>query len=1081
MSKRGKGPKKGGKKKDDEKYKDIDDSVGDDSGDDLDDIIDDIEEDWDNLGFDDMTDDDLVWENFDEGGDEGSEVLEGEKGDKSPARKVIESLKARGSLGSEVDDVDPMLADIPVDAFPGDADPQSFLSSDLETREVIADIPSFTTDELLSQISERIISEVEQKTKEIENNLKAASAKKESEFDQEKIMTLLEEKIKEQIKVIEEKITSSREEAENSSQEKLSQLKASIEPEIKNINSGIDSLKKDLGKTPEKEEMISFLEEKVAEQEKILIKLMESGISEALSKVELIKGVTDTVTREALLNSQTNFERALTKATQAEKQSTEVISRIGFAIVEAQRASSTAGEASSKMDEVTDNVNKAFAKTEEVLKHLEENKKELSEILKNAQNILSAVEESATAETNKILKLSEETGEKVDKASKKTDEACKRGEELAIKLEEISKTASEANDTALKASKEVAQMKKDMDKTYAKSKEFKSILDKHLLKSEKAFAKAKTSEEKANTALTTLSDVMSKVETAAATSKEVLDKMAPFEERFSEIKVATDELDERVSKASKEVIDTEKKLEKAGNKFNEILSKSDRSLEQARSANEQFDKLNKSTESALEKSEKALEILNTLTERIDKTGINVDKVENKSEVLLEMALQKAKAIDVPEEVFEKVNKASEEAEKLIARIDEIKSETGDIDKKIEEALSKIPQKVPSPVIAPVVSAPQEEDIEIPEESDLPLDLDDLLQVLVEHKASDLHLKVGSPPYVRLEGSLIPVGAQALTDRDTLRLVAGVMDKSLRAKFKKNRTLSFSYGVSGGMRFRVNAFYERSMVSAAIKMLNVDIPTFEKLNLPSDLLDKICELKSGLVLFAGPISSGKSTMVASIVNHINQSKKMHIITVENSIDILYSDRKSIISQREVGTDTLSFSKALNEALKQDPDIIIVDEVTDSGAFELMNLSAEAGKLIFGIVRSNLSVQAIERLMQSYTGRDKKYFHYLFANNLKLIVSQKLIRTDKADSLPVLEIIWNNPQLKNFIAKGSYNEIYSLIGDSGQEGIQNFSDSLNKLVKAGNITPEEALKYKDIVSPKVDMSDPNSSEESMLSWL
>jgi len=380
-----------------------------------------------------------------------------------------------------------------------------------------------------------------------------------------------------------------------------------------------------------------------------------------------------------------------------------------------------------------------------------------------------------------------------------------------------------------------------------------------------------------------------------------------------------------------------------------------------------------------------------------------------------------------------------------------------------------------------VTSPQE-DIEFPEESDLPLDLDDLLQVLVEHKASDLHLKVGSPPYVRLEGSLIPVGAQALTEKDTLRLVVGVMEHGQRMDFRKKRTLSFSYAVAGGMRFRVNAFYERGMVSAAIKMLNVDIPSFEKLCLPVDVMENITELKSGLVLLGGPVASGKSTTVASILNHINQSKKMHVITVEEEIGILYTDRKSIISQREVGADTLSFSKALREALRQDPDIIVVDEVSDSDTFELMNLAAGAGKLILGIVRSNFSVQIIEKLLELYTGRDKKFFQYLFSSNLKLLVTQKLIRTDKADNLPVLEVIWNNPQVRKIIAKSSYGELYSLVTEGGKEGITSFSDSLNLMVKSGSITPEEALKYKEILSPKLDISDvANSAEDSMLSWL
>ncbi|MEQ8191030.1 MAG: PilT/PilU family type 4a pilus ATPase [Candidatus Eremiobacterota bacterium] len=1060
MSKKGKGPKKGGKKKSDEKYKDMD-SVSEDTdeSDDFDDIIDDIDEDWEDLSFDEMADEDLVWDNFGEG-DEPVPSVDVETGMvvaktsevESPARKVIESLKARGGFS------DKSSLDDEGTGFTGVKHVAMDLKS-IEDREDVFDVPAIQTDELLSQLSDSIIVEVEKRTKDIETRLKASlsSSQPPSQVDETHILSSIENKVNEKISNVEEKLMSLVENIKSSSSSedlKHANLRAALQEEITSIQD----------KIPLKDEFLSFLKEKIEEEEQMLIKMMERGISDGLAKVELVKGVTDPVSKDLLISNQDKFNKALEKAKIAEKQSTEVITRIGFAIVEAQRAASTATDASTKMDEIMSNTGQIFSKSEEILSSIDNYKKELADILQNGQDVLSKIEQ-----------ISGEAMGKFQSAMDAADGACKRGDEFAKQIDELSHVIKEAHLSASSSSKEVSEIKLEIEKLHARKNDFKASIDKHLLKSEQAFAKSKASEEKAENSLKILSDVSEKIHSADRDSSEIREKLQSFEERCSYIENATRNIQEITGRASTEVAGTEQKLSEAVNRFNDILNKSEHAFEQASLSEQNFEKLNSATSIALERAQKAMELLENLTERINVTESSIGKVENKAEVLLEMALNKAKAVDVPEEVFEKINKASMEAKQFISRIDELKQEVSGIDNKLKDGYGRMTSIVPYPAV-------QVEELEVPEESELPLDLDDLLLVLVEHKASDLHLKVGSPPYVRLEGSLIPVGAQALTEKDTLRLIAGVMKSSQRVTFKHDRNLSFSYSIPGGMRFRVNAFYEKGMVSAAIRMMHVEMPTFEKLGLPVEEIKKIFDMKSGIILISGPTGSGKSTTVASIINFINQTKKQHIITIEDPIEFLYRDRKSIISQREVGVDTPSFYSALYEAIQQDPDVIMVGEVKDSQTVELVNVAAEAGKLVICMVRATNSVQAIERFLNLYTGKDQLYFRHIFACNFKGIVSQKLIRLDKADSMPIFEVIWSDPDMRGLILKAKYGQLCSLIAEGHNEGILSFSDSLNELVKSGKITPEEALKHKEVLLPKMDISDnDNPSEDSMLSWL
>ena len=349
----------------------------------------------------------------------------------------------------------------------------------------------------------------------------------------------------------------------------------------------------------------------------------------------------------------------------------------------------------------------------------------------------------------------------------------------------------------------------------------------------------------------------------------------------------------------------------------------------------------------------------------------------------------------------------------------------------------------------------EKEVDIPEVSDLPLELDDLLQVVVEHKASDLHIKVGSPPVVRLEGELVPIGAQPLTKNDTKRLILGAMHPEQRAMFHEKLSLNYAYTLSEKVRFRVNAYYERESVSAAFRMLGMGGMTFKDLNLP-DALVQLAEFKSGFVLVCGPAGSGKSTTLASVINHINRTRKLHIVTVEDPIEFTHEDKMSIVSQREVGIDTRSFADALKQALRQDPNVILIGEMRDIETIETAALAAETGHLVFSTIHSSNAVQALERVLDVFTGKQQEQFRQLLANTLRGVVAMKLLNTrDGGGLVPAVEVMFVTPTIKSLIAENKLTDIYQFISEGVQEGMMTFTESLIQLVERGVISREDAL--------------------------
>lgn len=341
---------------------------------------------------------------------------------------------------------------------------------------------------------------------------------------------------------------------------------------------------------------------------------------------------------------------------------------------------------------------------------------------------------------------------------------------------------------------------------------------------------------------------------------------------------------------------------------------------------------------------------------------------------------------------------------------------------------------------------------------LGFDLADLLQVMIKHQASDLHIKVGSPPTVRLDGELIPVGNDVLTEDDCKRLVFGAITAGQRRRLMQRKELDFAYSTPEA-RFRINAFLQQGTVSAAFRMLRTEMPTVEELNLPP-VLKQLASLHSGLILVTGPAGSGKSTTLAAMINHINNNLKKHVITIEDPIEFVHTDSQSIITQREIGSDTPSFAEALRQALRQDPNVVLIGEMRDPETIMTAAVAAETGHLVLSTMHTQNTAQAIDRVIDIFSGDQQRQFRLLLANTLRGIVSQRLLqRADQQGRVPAVEVLIATPTISSLILEGKTNEIYPYLQQGATDGMQTFTVSLSRLYEQGLITKEEAMYHAD----------------------
>ena len=337
-------------------------------------------------------------------------------------------------------------------------------------------------------------------------------------------------------------------------------------------------------------------------------------------------------------------------------------------------------------------------------------------------------------------------------------------------------------------------------------------------------------------------------------------------------------------------------------------------------------------------------------------------------------------------------------------------------------------------------------------------LKELLSITVAEQASDLHLSVDHPPILRLAGSLIPlVKKKKLSSEDTKNFADSLMTEEQKQRFLEKKEVDFSYNfVEEGARFRVNVFFQRGNVSCALRLIPVRIPTIKELNLPP-ILHQFVVPSQGFILVTGPSSHGKSTTLAVLIDEINHSRTDHIITIEDPIEYIFEDDRSIIDQREVYQDTLSFARASRSTFRQDPDVIMVGEMRDPETMATAITAAETGHLVFTTLHTNSASQTIHRIVDSFSPAQQGQIRAQLSGSLLGIVSQRLIPRIKGGLIPACEVLLNTPAVANLIRENKIHEIPLVIETSAEMGMISLNRALADLVKRKEITLENALNY------------------------
>jgi twitching motility protein PilT len=337
-----------------------------------------------------------------------------------------------------------------------------------------------------------------------------------------------------------------------------------------------------------------------------------------------------------------------------------------------------------------------------------------------------------------------------------------------------------------------------------------------------------------------------------------------------------------------------------------------------------------------------------------------------------------------------------------------------------------------------------------------LHLDDLLRYAVSVGASDLHLTTGLPACIRLNGAIRPIEGCPVLGNETIRdMVFGILPQTLRERFEAEKELDTSHSIVDVGRFRLNVFQQRGTVAAALRAIPHEIPAFEVLGIPESIRS-FTDMRHGLVLVTGPTGSGKSTTLASLVDIINRSKPLHIVTVEDPIEFLHTHKRAMVNQREVGQDTTSFSEALRRVLREDPDVILVGEMRDLETIQMALTAAETGHLVFGTLHTQDAPQTIDRIVDVFPTNQQEQVRTMLAGSLEGVVTQQLLLdADGTGRLACCEVMICTSAIRNLIRSSKTHQIYSLMQTGGQYGMQTMDQGLAKLVKTGRITEAVAF--------------------------
>jgi twitching motility protein PilT len=344
----------------------------------------------------------------------------------------------------------------------------------------------------------------------------------------------------------------------------------------------------------------------------------------------------------------------------------------------------------------------------------------------------------------------------------------------------------------------------------------------------------------------------------------------------------------------------------------------------------------------------------------------------------------------------------------------------------------------------------------PVEPTMPMHLDDLLRYAANVGASDLHLTVGMPGCIRLHGAIRPIEGCPQLDNETIRdMIFGVLTQALREKFEAEKELDTSHSIPGVGRFRLNVFQQRGTVAGVLRAIPHEIPAFDTLGVP-DSVKVFTELRQGLVLVTGPTGSGKSTTLASLVDIINRTKPLHIVTVEDPIEFLHNHKRSIVNQRELGQDTMSFAEALRRVLREDPDVILVGEMRDLETISMALTAAETGHLVFGTLHTQDGPQTIDRIVDVFPTNAQEQIRTMLAACLEGVVTQQLVPdADGTGRAAVCEVMICTSAIRNLVRSAKTHQIYSLMQTGGQYGMQTMDQGLARMVRSGRITEGVAM--------------------------
>jgi twitching motility protein PilT len=338
-----------------------------------------------------------------------------------------------------------------------------------------------------------------------------------------------------------------------------------------------------------------------------------------------------------------------------------------------------------------------------------------------------------------------------------------------------------------------------------------------------------------------------------------------------------------------------------------------------------------------------------------------------------------------------------------------------------------------------------------------LDIHTLLADMVTRGASDLHLKVGNQPYFRIDSVLAPTEYGIVTDEDTVRIGNQLMTEMQRQRFETQHEVDFAYEYSGVGRFRTNIFRQRGSTGIVMRMVKMEIPSFEELGLPPQL-GKIALSERGIILMTGTTSCGKSTTLAAMVNWININRKKHIMTVEDPIEYLHRDKASIINQREVSIDTESFHRALKHVMRQDPDVIVVGEMRDAESFMAALAASDTGHLVFSTLHTTNASQAIGRILDFFQEHEREQVRLQLSSNLRSVICQRLVpKASGMGVVPAVEIMTGSLTVQKMIYENKLDKLPAAIETGGDEGMQSFNQALLKLYNQKIITREAALEY------------------------